>query len=138
MKRPRKSRSARGAAAVEMALVAPVFVTLLLGMIEASRLGMVAQLLTTAAREGCRVAVLDGSTQASVQARVNAVLTGSGISVGTVTPTCSSGAWTSAPMGTPISVTLSVPYSQVTWLGTPYFLKNCNIQSSATMSSERP
>jgi Flp pilus assembly protein TadG len=121
-----------------MALVAPLFVTLLLGMIEASRLGMVAQLLTTAAREGCRVAVLEGSTQADVQNRIDTVLTGSGISVGTVTPTCASGSWTSAPGGTAITVSLSVPYSHVSWLGTPYFLKNCTVASSATMSSERP
>ena len=51
---------------------------------------MVAQMLTTAAREGCRVAVLDGMTQTDVQNRINAVLSGSGISVGTVTPTCPS------------------------------------------------
>ena len=40
---------------------------------------------TTAARDGCRVAVIPGATQSDVQTRVNAVLSGSGISVGTVT-----------------------------------------------------
>jgi Flp pilus assembly protein TadG len=103
-----------------MALVAPVLVTLLLGMIEAARLGMVTQLLTTAAREGCRVAVLDGMTQTDVQDRIDTALSGSGISVGTVTPTCPSPyTWTSAPSGTAITVSLSVPFSQVTWLKAP-------------------
>jgi Flp pilus assembly protein TadG len=139
MRRPSRSIKRRGASAVEMALVAPVLVTLLLGMIEAARLGMVAQMLTTAAREGCRVAVLDGMTQTDVQTRITAVLSGSGISVGTVTPTCpSTYTWTSAPTGTAITVSLSVPYSQVTWLKVPGFFSGVTISASATMSSERP
>jgi Flp pilus assembly protein TadG len=129
----------RGATAVEMALVAPVFVTILVGMIEAARVGMVCQLLTTAAREGCRVAVLDGMGQTDVQNRITTVLNGSGISVGTVTPTCPSPyTWTTAPSGTPITVSLSVSYNQVSWLKFSWFFNNATISASATMSSERP
>lgn len=139
MRVPSRPTERRGTSAVEMALVAPVLVMLLLGMIEAARLGMVAQLLTTAAREGCRVAVLEGMTQSDVQAHVDDVLAGSGISVGTVTPTCSSQyTWTSAPAGTPITVSLSVPYSQVSWLKVSAFFSNATVSASATMSSERP
>jgi hypothetical protein len=119
-----------------MAVVSPVIVALILGQIESSRLGMVAQLLTTAAREGCRVAVLPGSSQNDVQNRVQAVLSGSGVSVGTVTPTPST--WQTASQGTAVTVSLSVPYSQVTWLGTPFFLANATISAAATMSSENP
>ena len=117
-----------------MAIVAPIIVTLILGQIEASRLGMVAQLLTTAAREGCRVAVVPGHTQSDVQSRIDSVLSGSGVSVGTVTPSPST--WQTAPMGTAITVSLSVPYSKVSWLGTPFFLGDANVSASATMSSE--
>ena len=128
-----------GTSAVEFALVAPLFVALIMGQLESSRLGMVAQLLTTAAREGCRVAVIPGNTQSTVQTRVNAVLSGMGISVGTVTPTCPSPyTWTTAPQGTPITVSLSVPYSQVSWLGTPFFLSNAVVSAAATLSSENP
>jgi hypothetical protein len=120
-----------------MAIVAPIIVALLIGMLEASRLGMAAQLLTTAAREGCRVAVTPGATQTGVQNRINAVLSGSGISVGTITPTCPSPyTWNNAPDGTPITVSMSVPYSQVSWLGTPFFLTSAVINTQATMSSE--
>jgi Flp pilus assembly protein TadG len=124
----------KGASAVEMAIVAPVIVSLILGQIEASRLGMVAQLLTTAAREGCRVAVIQDKTQDDVQAQINKVLTGSGISVGTVTPTPST--WRTDPLGAPITVSLSVPYNQVSWLGTPFFLKDATVSAAATMCSE--
>src|SRR4051812_37263373 len=139
MRHPSRRNARRGTSAVEMAFVAPVFVTLVLGMIEASRLGMVSQLLTTAAREGCRVAVINGMTQTDVQTRIDAVLGGSGISVGTVTPTCPSPySWTTAPSGTAIAVSLSVPYTRVSWLPTPFFLKPAVISCSATMSCERP
>ncbi len=128
-----------GASAVEMAIVAPVFITLVLGQIEFARLGMVCQLMTTAAREGCRVAVVSGNTQTDVQDRVNAFLTVSGISVGTVTFTCpSTSSLQNAPRGTPIAISLSVPYRSVSWLGTPYFLNGATVSASATMSSENP
>lgn len=132
-------RNRRGATAVELAMISPVLIALVMGQIETSRLGMVSQLLTTAAREGCRVAVIDGSTQADVQNRVTTFLAGSGIPVGTVTPTCPSPyTWETAPMGTPITVNLSVPYSQVSWLGTPIFLTHAVVSASATLSSENP
>jgi Flp pilus assembly protein TadG len=122
-----------------MAIIAPVIVALMMGQIESSRLGMVSQLLTTAAREGCRVAVVQGHTQTDVQDRVNAVLSGSGIPTQTVTPSCPSPyTWNSAPQGTAITVSLSVPYSQVSWLGAPFFLTDATVSASATMSSENP
>ena len=120
MRLRRAGRRCRGTSAVEMALVAPLLIALIMGQLETSRLGMVAQLLTTAAREGCRVAVINGNTQAKVQARVNAVLAGSGISVGTVTPTAG---WQTAVTGTPITVSFNVPYSQVSWFPTPYYTR---------------
>jgi Flp pilus assembly protein TadG len=139
MRLRRNQKRTKGANAVEMAIVAPVFVALVMGQLESSRLGMVAQLLTTAAREGCRVAVVPGHTQSDVQTRVEAVLSGSGVSVGTVTPTCPSPySWDSAPQGTAVTVSLSVPYSSVTWLGTPFFMSSANVSASATMSSENP
>ncbi len=133
MRLRRASRRCRGTSAVEMALIAPLLIALIMGQLESSRLGMVAQLLTTAAREGCRVAVINGNTQAKVQARVDAVLAGSGISVGTVTPTSG---WETATTGTPITISFSIPYSQVSWLPTPYYLKTATVKASATMNRE--
>jgi Flp pilus assembly protein TadG len=134
-----KPHRSKGTSAVETAIVAPLMVTLIMEGFESARLGMVAQLLTTAAREGYRVAVVPGHTLSDVQTRINNVLAGSGISVGTVAPTCPSPySWDSAPQGTAITVSLSVPYNQVSWLGTPYFLNGATVAASATMSSENP
>src|SRR4051795_5791698 len=134
MRLRRDTKRSKGASAVELAVVTPLIVALIMGQLEASRLGMVAQLLTTAAREGCRVAVVPGHTQSDVQSRIDSVLSGSGVSVGTVTPSPST--WQTAPMGTAITISLSIPYSKVSWLGTPFFLGNANVSASATMSSE--
>src|SRR4029079_7300001 len=68
-------RFRRGAAVVEFAVVSPVFFLLIFGMIEYGRLVMVQQVLTNASREGARVGVLDGSTQADVTTAVNNYLT---------------------------------------------------------------
>jgi hypothetical protein len=123
-----------------MAFIGPIFIGLVIGMVEMSRLGMVTQLLTTAAREGCRTAVLPGAQLSDVQNRVTAVLAGSGITPdGTVQPTCPSPyTWNTAPGGTPITLSLNVNYSEVSWAGPPYFLKNAVISTSATLSSENP
>lgn len=135
-RRGRRRGGRSGAALVEMAVVFPLLLMMILGMVEMARLGMVAQLLSTAAREGCRVAVIQGKTQADVQARINSVLAGSKINVGTVTPAPSN--WATAPAGTAVTVSLSVPYGSVTWLPVPKWLKGTNVKAAATMSSERP
>jgi Flp pilus assembly protein TadG len=134
-----RCRERSGTSAVELAMVSPLVIAMIMGQLESSRLGMVSQLITSAAREGCRVAVLEGATLSEVQTRITASLAGSGISVGSVTPTCPSPhTWSSAPKGIPITVSLSVPYSQVSWLGTPFFLSGATVKASATFSSEKP
>ena len=91
----KKKNARRGAAMVEMALVLPVFLMLIMGIIEFGRAMMVSNLVTNAAREGARMAVLDGSSNTEVSAAVRTFLQGAissslttsdiGISI-TVTP----------------------------------------------------
>jgi hypothetical protein len=123
-----------------MAIVTSLFVVpLLLGMLQTSRLCMVAQLLTNAAREGCRVAAKNGNVSSDVTARVNATLSASGISSGAVTTTCSPTAIESTHLGDAITVNVSVSFSSVSWLSYTYlFPSSTRISGSATMASERP
>lgn len=129
-------RRRSGAAAVEMAFMLPVFCTLAFAQLEASRLGQVTQMLTIAARQGARVAVIAGKTQSDVQTAVNAVLNNTGISVGTVTPSPST--WQTDANGTAITVTVSVNYNSVSWMNPPMFFSGTTLTGRATMSSERP
>lgn len=136
----RVSRSRRiersGAAAVEMAIILPLFLTLVLGTIEASRMGMVSQLLHVAAREGCRTAVLPGQTEAAVLGRIESALAGTGITP-RVTISSPNGSWLSVEAPAPITVQLSVPFKDVSWLGDPFAFKETTVVASATMSSEK-
>jgi Flp pilus assembly protein TadG len=138
----------RGIAAVEMALVAPVLFMFVFGIIELSRLGMVAQALTNATRDGCRVAVLPNSVTSDVQSRLNASRTSFGGSPGTVsavdTDPGTQGAWitpsnwATASGGTAVTVTVRLPFTQVSWLPSPFFLSTAVVVGSATLSSEHP
>lgn len=59
---------------VEMALVLPVFLMLVLGIIEFGRALTIMILVTNAAREGARMAVIDGTTNADVTTAVSTFL----------------------------------------------------------------
>ncbi|REK18432.1 MAG: pilus assembly protein [Planctomycetota bacterium] len=123
-----------GSAAVEMAVVAPLFFLMLMGMIEFGRLVMVQQVLTNAAREGARVGILDNRTAADVQSASNQFLSAAGVSGATVNVTPDPPS--SAPAGSPVTVTITVPFSQVSWLPSPIFIHNLNLTANATMRRE--
>ncbi len=138
MIRPRPRQNRRGAVLVEMAMIVPVFVLLVLGMIYAARLIMVGHELTVASREGCRVAASNGKTSSDVTTRVNQVLTDYGLDPGKVSPSLTPITATTPSQGTPITLTLSVPFDQVSYLPTPFLFRTMTITMSATMGSERP
>jgi Flp pilus assembly protein TadG len=128
----RKDR--RGAAAVEFALVAPVLMLLVFGMIEFGRLVMVQQVLTNASREGARVGILDDSTTADVAASVSSFLTSSNISGATIT--VSPDPPSSAGYGDAVTVTVTVPFNQVSWLPSPMYLNGATMSASTSMRRE--
>ena len=64
----------RGAAVVEMAMVLPIFVMIVLGIVEFGRAMMVGQMVTNAAREATRLAIVDGSSNTSVSTWVTTFL----------------------------------------------------------------
>jgi len=127
-------RNRQGVAAVEFAVVAPLFFLLILGMIEFGRMIMVQQVITNGSREGARVAVLDGATTTEVTNAVQAYLTNSAVNgaVVAVTPNPPS----SAGYGEPVTVTVSVPFNQVSWLPSPMFLGGNTLVASTVMRRE--
>jgi len=127
-------RYRRAAAAVEFAVVAPVFLLLVFGMIEYGRMVMVYQVITNASREGARAAVLDGATTSGVTTAVNTYLTSGAVSGATVTvsPNPPSG----AQNGDPVTVTVSIPFSQVSWLPSPMYLGSKTLSSATVMRRE--
>jgi len=65
----------RGAAMLEMALTLPLLLLVCVGILEFGRAYQTWQVLTNAAREGARVAVLPGVTDSAVQSRVRTYMT---------------------------------------------------------------
>lgn len=130
---PSASRLRRAAAAVEFAIVAPLLVMLVLGMIEFGRMLMVQQILTNAAREGARKAVLPGATDSMVETTIDDYLGNADISgfSRSISPST-----TSAAGGTSIEVTVSVPYSDVTWVPVASFLGDKTLTAKCTMRKE--
>jgi Flp pilus assembly protein TadG len=81
MKRTTRARvrSERGAAIIEMAVTMPLLLLISFGIFEFGRAFQYWQVLTNAAREGARVAVLPGTNDTAVQERVQAYLDGGGL-----------------------------------------------------------
>lgn len=69
-----RGKSERGAALLEVALTLPLLLLVAVGIFEFGRAYQTWQVLTNAAREGARVAVLPGTTDASVEERVQTYL----------------------------------------------------------------
>jgi Flp pilus assembly protein TadG len=63
-------RGERGQALVEAALITPVVLLIMVGIFEVSRAYQTYQVLTNAAREGARAAVVPGANKTTVQALV--------------------------------------------------------------------
>ena len=78
---PRRSLWAceRGAELVEFAFVFPLLLLVMLGIVDFGFLFQRYEVVTNAAREGARVAILPGYQTADVQARVNQYLTAGGL-----------------------------------------------------------
>ncbi|MEN1678873.1 MAG: TadE/TadG family type IV pilus assembly protein [Planctomycetota bacterium] len=123
-----------GTAVVEFAIVAPVFVLILLGLIEFGRMAMVQQVITNSAREGARIGVLDGATVASVSAKVDNYLAAAGINGASVT--VSPNPPDSAKYGESVTVNVSVPFGSVSWLPTPKFIGNQMLSAESIMRRE--
>ncbi len=112
-----------GTAAVEFALVAPIYFVLILGTVEFGRCLMVSELLTEAARKGCRKGILEGTSTSQITDAATSFLTTVGISGETAQVVINDGVGnvteaSGMPSYTEITVTVQVPVSNVTWMPT--------------------
>ena len=75
----KRMRSEKGAALIEAAITVPIILLISVGIFEFGRAYQTQQVLTNAAREGARIAVLEGTSDEDVRARVTQYLTGGGL-----------------------------------------------------------
>jgi Flp pilus assembly protein TadG len=128
----------RGAVTVEFALVVPIFFLLVLGIIEFGRAMMVGEMVNNAARAGCRGGVLAGRSNSDVASAAASSLTGSGIANYTCTVKVNGvvANASTAQTGDAVAVTITVPYSQVSWLPDNKYLGNVNLTGTVVMRRE--
>lgn len=129
----RRSAARLGAAAAEFAIIAPLFFTLVFGILEFGRALMVQQVLINGSRVGARQATTTGATTSAVVAAVQeytAAVAVSGVDV-SVAPDPAT-----AAAGTTITVIASVGYNNVSWLPAPWFLGGTTLTATSKMRKE--
>jgi Flp pilus assembly protein TadG len=129
-------RNRRAAAAVEFAIVAPVFFLLIFGMIEYGRMVMVQQVITNASREGARLAVLDGANYEEIKSQVNDYLNSASIDAVNALVTVEPDPPTNAGFGEPITVSVSIAFTKVSWLPSPMYLGGKTLTATTVMRRE--
>ena len=100
----------RGAAAVEFALVLPVLVVVLFGIIEFGLILYSKEVLTNASREGTRAGIVQATpklTVAQIQGIVTNYITGTGVTGTWNTTVTGAGGL----FGTNLTVTVTLPYN---------------------------
>ncbi len=129
IRRLRRARRARGTAVVEFAVILPMLVLILFGIIEFGYGFMVRQSLQNAAREGCRLAAMPSSESSEVVARVQEVMaptnvTGYQIQQVSTAATCQE------------LVTVTVSYASISLVGDFFGLGGQNLVGTCTMRKE--
>ena len=136
----------RGAAIVEMALVLPIFFGVVLGIVEFGRAMMVSQMVTNAAREATRLAIIDGSTNNDVETWVEDFLNDSiNVAASDVTVTITvepapgnddpNDVLTDAQARDLVTVNVSVPFDKVSYVPGSY-LNGKNLSARSSMRHE--
>lgn len=135
-----QNRSRRGAAVVEFAVVAPLFILLVFGMIEFGRAVMVQQVLVNASREGARQAVLDGATVNDIETRVSGYLSSASIDNETIVYTVN-GSEVGDPtavagFGDAVGVEIRVNFDDVSWMPVPNYIGGTVLRAASIMRRE--
>jgi len=131
----RKRRS--GIAAIEMALLLPLLLTLVFGMIEYGSLFWRAQQVANAARNGARRGIMAGATASNVTTAVDQTMLAAGMGTTNYTVVQSPANPASLASGGAFTVTVTVPYVDIKLTGFPVPTPT-QVVRSVTMAKEAP
>lgn len=122
----------RGAAVVEMAVIAPVLVLGMLGTMEVGYAFMVRQTVTMASREGARAAALPGGTMTDVTTAVGAAMNAAGLTGYTL----DSNVALLGELDSEVWVSVSIPIDRVSFTGSLLGGGKFDIGATTTMRRE--
>ena len=131
----KKLRSESGASAVEFALLLPVLMMILFGIIEFGLALYRQAILTNASREGARLGIVQSIppiATGQINTAIDNYLTAAGIPPGNVTRAIVAGGAT----GTPVTVTLTLPYTYAVLPGLTSIVPTINLTAQTVMRHE--
>ena len=138
VRKPESRTKERGAAIVEFALVAPVLIMIMMGVVQLGLLLHQQQGIHAAAREGARNGSFPGATETEIEAAVALALNGINLAnapVITITPTNASGIPCDETIPGADSVTVNVQVAAV--LDIPFLAgQNVNLTGEGTFRCE--
>jgi Flp pilus assembly protein TadG len=132
----RRARWRRAAAVAELAVLAPLLATIVLGMVEMGRAMIAKGILNDAARKACRTGIGTTGSNSTITTEVTNILGDNNISTTSATVTIQVNGQAvdanTSKQNDQISVKVAVPYSQFAWTS-PFFLTNTTIESETVV-----
>lgn len=115
-------------------MVAPFIFLFVFAGLEFGRAMMAFHSVESAAMEGCRKGTLSGTTVEDVEARVALAMSAAGIADYTVTVEPES--LNDLEEMSPVTVTVTTNYSDISWLPMPSFMDGINLIGACTLPRE--
>lgn len=132
----------QGASMVEFAIVLPIFLLAIIGILEFGRAFMVNQIVVSASRAGARKAVIDGVTEEAIKTAIKAELTANAITVSDTKLFITfyvdgeeAATLGEAVRGSEVGVKVNVPFSAVA-LTSPFFMESTILSGECVMRRE--
>jgi Flp pilus assembly protein TadG len=126
----------RGAATVELAVLAPLLGCLMMGMVEMARAMTAKALLNDAARKACRTGILPNNGNTAITSEVANILSDNGLNVANATVTIQVNGQSvdagTAQQNDRVSVKVALPYGQFAWTQ-PLFLGGTTVESETVV-----
>ena len=126
----------KGAATVEAAVVFPLLLVLVFGVIEYGWMFLKAHQITNAARSGCRVAIRPSATTQDVIDTVTALMATAGITGETITTNPTDITLDNVGVGGTVEVKITVPWVNMAIINFSLLPKPTNLRASVTMAKE--
>ena len=128
----------RGSLTVEAALLLPLIFMLTFGLIEYGWMFLKQQQITNTARQCARLGAMVDGTNAQVSSQIITMMNNYGLGSSGYSTTIAPGNLATAPRGSQISVTISVPYSNIDVTGFTLLPLPATISAKVSMQKEGP
>jgi Flp pilus assembly protein TadG len=130
------NRKRRGAALIEAAILLPILLLVLFGMVEYGGLFWRASQLEATARTAVRAGALSGGSTAAVNSTINSMMNAAGLGSSGYSVTLNPTNPATITTGSQFTVTISVPYPNISLTKCPLVPTPATLTRSCTMAKE--